>query len=446
MSLGEKENSQIIAEIGKNAASFTTYNRFKTQTCLREFSVAQEDVFLLVPALLHTIGPERIAGMGSESAPAGICQYRPGGRIQNLVRKYFGKKERFDSSGAERNSPIEFLSLMGSIGSVAYTDKSDFDYWCCIREDIEKEAQDLLQEKLHRIEEWCDKAMGVEVHFFITTAKMLAENDFGEVSKESCGSALGKLLKEEYFRGSLLIAGRIPYWWVFPVGISDKEYADRIEMLRSVYPGTSNDYLDIGNLVDIPGEEFLGGGLWQLNKGVGSIFKSVLKMALLLQYSDPSADRTLLATVLKQQVLENPNDTEFLDPYQNMIDRVLHYYSGKKDDESVDLLRSCFFMKIHIKVSHKLQSNNRPEKNSEAVMLDYCKQWGWTEKELGTWEHFNHLPLKETIAYKSAVEHFMLSGLDILKERVGAEALARVLSGRDFNMLVNRLTDLPHNS
>ncbi|MBF0196515.1 MAG: class I adenylate cyclase [Planctomycetes bacterium] len=436
------EIKDLLLQVKSNSSAFSIYNRFKTKLCFDEFTVHQAHVFELVPAFIHCSQPEIFSLKDEEevSIPIGIKGYKLGQNAQNLLKKYFGKKERFNPVGNTAQPPIEFLSLMGSVGSIAYTDKSDFDYWCCVREDLSEEDSENLQKKLERIEVWCDEVMGVEVHFFITTATKLAQNDFGEVSKESCGSALGKLLKEEYYRGSLLVAGKIPFWWVLPLGLDDQAYKGSLHDLLGENPALSNDYIDIGNIHMIPQEEFLGGGLWQLNKGVDSIFKSILKMALLVEYSDPTSDKTLLATVLKREVFANPSDMEFLDPYQNMIDRVLGYYEKLNHLGFLELLRRCFFMKINIKVSHKLASPNRPERNAEAVMVEYCKEWGWSAKDLGKWEYFSDLSLRETIEFKAQAEKFLLKSLKVLKSRVDAKAIKKVMSVHDLKMLLNRLS------
>ena len=46
-------------------------------------------------------------------------------------------------------------------------------------------------------------------------------NDFGgsEEDVDSSGSAQGKLLKEEFYRTAVFIAGHVPLWWVVPVGV-----------------------------------------------------------------------------------------------------------------------------------------------------------------------------------------------------------------------------------
>lgn len=440
MAVNSNKVEKLIAELNYNSNAFAIYNRFKTQTCLEEFSEAQKEAFLLIPYLLHTSNPDKIALLESgRRAPAGIHLMKWNQDVQNTLQKYFGKKEKFDRKTVDTQVPIEFLSLMGSVGSIAYTDKSDFDYWCCVREGLSEDDKKALQEKFIKIERWCEEELGVEVHFFMTTQKQLAENNFGEVSKESCGSALGKLLKEEYYRGSLHIVGKVPYWWVIPCGTSDHAYEKVVDYLEKHPQNYTHDYIDIGNIVEIPQEEYLGGGLWQLNKGIDSIFKSILKMALLIVYSDPKSDKTLLSTMLKRQVYENPNGMEYLDPYQNMIDLVLGYYA-KHDSSKVELLRRCFFMKINVKISRWIDSIREPQKKSELVMLKYCKDWAWDQKELGKWEYFKDLPLKEAKAFKAEAEGYMLSSLKVLDTRVGDAGVEKMMGAKDLVKMENRLT------
>lgn len=438
MATDTSQIKKLISEVRYNANSFQIYNKNKIEDCLKEFSKEQREAFLLIPYFLHTNCPKKLSAIKSgEHAPCGISKFKWGTDVQPIVRKYFGAGEELNARDTDKKPAIEFLSLMGSVGSIAYTDKSDFDFWCCVRNDLEESEKEKLQEKLINIEKWCETELKVEAHFFITTQKLLSENNFGEVSKESCGSALGKLLKEEYFRGSLLLAGKIPYWWGLPVGVDDNAYGKLVEYLdrQDEY---HVDFIDIGNIHSIPEEEFLGGGLWQLNKGVESIFKSILKMALLVAYSDKKEKHALLANVLRKKVHENINLFKHWDAYQSMMDLVLEYYQ-KFQPEFIDLLRKCFFIKISVKVSVWFDANKEPEKNNQKVMLKYCKEWEWNRREIEHWEEIDALTVNRVSDFKHETEKFMMKSFEILNQRIGYEKLSKILSEKDLVKMTNRL-------
>jgi adenylate cyclase class 1 len=90
---------------------------------------------------------------------------------------------------------IKSLMLMGSIGTIAQSKGSDFDYWVCVDGSRYTPGSiNLLQKKLNLIEQWADTQHGMEVHFFISQIDKVCANDFGVADGESYGSS-------SYFKG-----------------------------------------------------------------------------------------------------------------------------------------------------------------------------------------------------------------------------------------------------
>ncbi|MFQ5560300.1 MAG: hypothetical protein ACE5FU_06935, partial [Nitrospinota bacterium] len=54
----------------------------------------------------------------------------------------------------------------------------------------------------------------------------IRQDDFGGSNKESVGSSLGKVLKEEFYRTMILVCGKRTLWWIMPPGVSDQEYLE----------------------------------------------------------------------------------------------------------------------------------------------------------------------------------------------------------------------------
>ncbi|MBW1996312.1 MAG: class I adenylate cyclase, partial [Deltaproteobacteria bacterium] len=79
-----------------------------------------------------------------------------------------------------------------------------------------------------------------------------------------------------------MIAGRIPFWAVLPAGIDDREYErwTTIASTISTENYTPSDYIDLGNLPSISGNECLGALLWQTYKARNDPVKSLIKGAL----------------------------------------------------------------------------------------------------------------------------------------------------------------------
>ncbi|MBF0246115.1 MAG: class I adenylate cyclase, partial [Planctomycetes bacterium] len=166
----------------------------------------------------------------------------------------------------------------------------------------------------------------------------------------------------------------------------DAEGYGKLQPLMDANRRLQSDTVDIGNINAIPVGEFLGAGLWQINKGLGSPFKSALKMALLVAYAASEVGQSeLLADIFKRQVQENPNDFDKLDSYRLMVDRVLGYFAGIGDWTTVTLLQRCLFLKLRPQVARWWNSQRAPERRRDRVMLEYCRHWGWTQEEEDRW-------------------------------------------------------------
>jgi adenylate cyclase, class 1 len=435
---GQQVDQNLIPQITRNINSFRIYNRYKIELCLRQCSEAQRDAFYLVPYLLHTSNPPHLGQVDGENAACGIYAYALGNSVQATYKKHF-PKEDYDLRNTDKRAAIEFLALMGSVGTIAFSEKSDFDYWVCLREDLSSEQVRLLHKKCYNIEQWCEKELGVEVHFFTMTGQSLRDNNFGEVSKESCGSAQAKLLKEEYFRSSLLVQGKISLWWIVPA-IGDDSYYKKTLALVSDNPDRFPDaMIDTGNLSDIPIGEFLGAGLWQLNKGINSPYKSVMKLALLLDYSSGQVNHdNWLAGELRRELQNNPSNLDDFDGYCRMMDRVLRYFSNGHPEDA-HTLRVCFFIKIGVAVSLWMDQKKDPVHYHERMILKYVREWGWTRRQVEDLEHVQLLSVAKTLQLKRQIEMFMLRGLQELFRRVGPLGLKGVMSEMDQTRLLNRL-------
>ena len=138
-----------------------------------------------------------MAFVEGKPAPCGIHGFKFSEEVKAIGKKHFSAQSKFEEPKAMRFAPIESLSIMGSAGSIAQTEGSDLDYWVTIRDDLPQSKRNVLQKKLTQIEKWCWNTLGAEVHFFVSTPTAIRNNDYGSVDKESCGTALGKLLKEE---------------------------------------------------------------------------------------------------------------------------------------------------------------------------------------------------------------------------------------------------------
>lgn len=397
-----------LIQHGKNM--FVLKNRYAILSAFDLFQPEQADLFELIPLLLHEnidiyipssrsaalsklIELEGIVGIHGKSAgfqhhdiPHGIAGYLPNSETQRICRKYFEKRYIHKDGIIFIERPfcyIEALFTMGSSGSIAHTAGSDIDYWVCIREEFfDYDKQEIFQKKLHAIEKWAKDVFKTEIHFFIVDIEKAKRSDFGDSDSESSGSAQGRLLKEEFYRTMIHVAGKLPFWAILPVDVSKNYYYD-LFIRVCPYPAKGR-FIDFGDIHDIPAGEYFGASVWQMFKYLKSPFKSVLKMGLLEKYiHEKKRDRILLCNEFKKEWM-NPGlafDLAKSDPYYLLLSTLIAYYK-KIDDKHpfAKFVQSCFFSKVGITDDKELKKSAFGLKY---ILIKRCMdEWGWTDKEL----------------------------------------------------------------
>jgi len=107
-----------------------------------DLRTSQRDFLTLLPLLFHVNHP-LLPGYISKDTPIGIPLYSPAQEALHLamrISRSFEYKKK-----AYREFSIEAIYLMGSSGTIAYNDKSDFDIWICHNESLDVELVDELE-------------------------------------------------------------------------------------------------------------------------------------------------------------------------------------------------------------------------------------------------------------------------------------------------------------
>jgi len=344
--------------------AFLVNNERRIEWCCDKLGPDKAGFFTLAPFLLHSETFERHRE-GLEPLP---LDTRVAGYAVDYTTLEFARRF-FPDAAPPMPVPdpilIEALYTIGSVGSVAQNAASDLDYWVCYDpEDMPENLIDGLMDKLEHIERWADETFGLEVHFFTMDLDNIRNNNFGFSDSESSGSAQALLLKEEFYRSAVCAAGKAPLWWVTPPGTSDKDY----ERIRTALAGgrAADRYVDLGNLIAIPPEEFFGASLWQIVKALKSPFKSIMKFGLLEKYiaSGEGADPALLCDRLKENLARGCNGLDKVDPYVLMYREVSGHYARTKEKDSLKLVSLSFFLKT--KVAELCALNGPPLRREDA--------------------------------------------------------------------------------
>ncbi len=384
---------------------FLRQNRMSLLTAIDIFAPRSRDLFRIIPALLHTNTPFPLTQEVPENTPCGIADYAPATQTLSLITSYTNAAPWACHS---HSSPaILGLFTIGSVGSVAQTENSDIDYWVCIREaDLAPGHRRLLENKLTHLEKMAITHFHTQVTFFIVDIDRVRANDFGDSTMESSGSAQAGILKEEFYRTMIYIAGKLPLWAVLPTSVSQRYYAAVARRLS--VPGQQCRYLDLGDIHDISYGEYFGASVWQMFKWIKSPFKSILKMALLEKYFWQSSKSLLLCNQYKLEWMNTGSRLRLAqnDSYYFLVKHLIRFYEAQKDAHSVNLLLTCFFLKLGIPDKEELEQT--PFGMRRVLLLKCLSTWGWEMKKAREVGRIDTWPYKSILRLSRALEAYIL--------------------------------------
>jgi adenylate cyclase class 1 len=401
----------------------------RTQNALRW---KQRDFLDLLPIFFH-INHAMLPGYVSKNTPAGVSQYTPtkkGVDAVNQISKSFTYKRR-----ALRIYEIQSIFIMGSVGTIAQSEKSDFDIWVCHNPDLKDDALDELKLKCQKIEEWSD-SLGLEVHFFVMNAEKFKTGEVHELSSESSGTTQHHLLLEEFYRTGLLLAGRYPVWWLVPPD-QEQNYDEFVHDLLHKRFIPPNEVIDFGGLASIPAEEFFGAALWQVYKGIDSPYKSVLKILLMETYASVYPDIDLLSTHFKRIVYEGVIDLNRLDPYAILMNRLEQYLLEQGSQKRLELVRRCFYFKVNVPLSkvEKQKDNWRRD-----MLWTMVVKWGWDDEQLAMLDEREEWKIRKVLHERKILVDELTHSYLFLSNfaRENTISISRI-SQRDLNILGRKL-------
>jgi adenylate cyclase class 1 len=362
--IGRKDLAAVVRR-------FQNLHRLQLQRIQEYLTPRQAEFTELLPLLFHCNHPH-LPGFVSSETPFGIPDFHPGARALECARrlsKTFEYKKR-----ALPEYPIQALYLMGSVGSIAYSKRSDLDLWLCHKGDLEKSALDELRRKAAAVEQWAG-SLGLETHIFFIDTDRFRLGYGTPISTESCGNVQHYLLLEEFYRTSLWLAGRIPAWWLVPPEQED-QYTEYLHHLRDKRFVNEQDLIDFGGLEHVRPDEFLGGALWHLHKAIDAPHKSLLKLFLMESYAAEYPRIQWLCTRLKTAVFAGSVEVNELDSYILMYRKVEQFFLERGETDRLELARQSFYLKINELLT--VQSGAGTEKRHRREVLEtMIGTWNW---------------------------------------------------------------------
>lgn len=352
---------------------FLQYNEHRIERTQAAFSTRQQ-AFLTVLPLLYHVNHEKLPGFAGYECPMGVARFNPD---KDTLRAAASISTGFQYQQRRSGMPqIKSLFLMGSTGSLGHSGGSDLDIWLCHRPDLSEPELDLLQDKATAIEKW-GAELGLEVHFFLMDHERFMRGERNDLDGEDCGSAQHQLLLDEFYRTSILLAGCYPLWWLVPPE-QEPVYDDFVYRLEKQGFISPEEVIDFGGIDEIPAGEFVGAGMWQLYKAIGSPYKSILKLFLTESYSSTYPRVQTISLSLKRHIFRGDKPLAELDPYILLYEHLQNYLMQREELTRLELVRRCIYFKANVPMG---QSTRRKHWKRD-FLKPLIRQWQWSEGHL----------------------------------------------------------------
>jgi adenylate cyclase, class 1 len=402
----------LAITLQNNRNRYLAYNVFRKNYFLANSPKDSPTILYLLPWLL-SINRQSVPGYIKDlNEPFHVFNVEDDKEIlkqENLFKKLFTiKEERSLIRHASNGHRIEGIYTIGSVGTISQTTRSDCDIWVCIdKTTYDDKSLKYLTEKLNLIKGWFDERLKLPVYFFLTDVEDIRNCKFGEIDYESSGSAQKNVLKEEFYRTSILICGKIPFWWVCYDREGQAEYKQELSNKKQ-NDQSDYDLIDLGNLEDVNQAEYFGAALWQFNKSLTHPLKSIIKMLQLKMFLETPKEE-LLCHIFRQRILEGSENAPFLDPSLFTMRAVLDYFSEHVQKEHFEFIKKCFYLRFDLKLLSKTQTHK------EEMAGEIFKIYKIDRKDIYHLNEFESWKLNEKINFGGLIFEFLS---DIYKDIV----------------------------
>jgi adenylate cyclase class 1 len=425
-------------QLSKIKQHFTQLNQARYQRTLAALSERQQQFLALLPLLFHVNHP-MLPGYISHLTPSGVQGYTPS-KDDIRIAKSTARSFTYQRDLVDKQDAIEALFMMGSLGTIAHADNSDIDVWVCHSESLSKAAFTELQEKCTALSRWAADIIHIETHFFLMEAKNFRQGQQTLLTSESSGTAQHFLLLDEFYRTAVWLAGRLPLWWFVPVE-QEKNYVGYTKNLLDKRFLRASEYIDFGGVPDIPTNEFVGAGIWQLYKGIDSPYKSVLKLLLLEAYANENFNEPL-SLGLKRKIywaLDNAQvmDADELDAYVLVYQRLQDYLLAQHQPTRLELVRRCFYFKSGKFLSRT--SRNAAKAWQRLLLEKMAAQWGWDHRQLTMLDNRAYWKSPHVLAERNFLANELSQSYRLLVDMNKNNAGEAAISGDELLILGRKL-------
>ncbi len=433
--MSTEDNNEIIIQIKGMKNNFNVYNNAKINALHSSLASPELiNLFNYIPFLFTVNQPEFPGYVKEIKTPHGIVNYQVNQKLQSQLKI---SNPSFSISKNPITDPvIHLFALIGSAGTIAFTPDSDLDFWICGRFSLlAPEEMTHLRHKCGLIEKWVMDNHKKEIHFFLNDVDQIKMNVFDEDEEYGLsGTSLGQMLKEEFYRSSIIINSVVPFWWVVPADCTDAQYT---EWLSAVSQNSIQyEFIDLGNIAGINKADFLIAALFQIIKSLGNPFKSIIKLGLLERYINDDKKNPFISNIIKRNVHEGKTDRFSVDAYCLMFDQVYDYYNRSVDDmTTLNIIKTCFYLKVNPRISSAEKKTG--DENFTEVMTQYTKKWGWDFDTVRHVDNFENWDIESTNKMMNNTKKVILKGYKNILAALGNEINSGSID-RESLLAINR--------
>ncbi len=420
----------LYITLQNNKKRYLEYNSFRKKIFLTNSPKDAPVILYMLPWLL-SVNRLSVPGFIKElKEPFHVFNIENNNEIikqETQYKKLFGIKEEKSLVRYPSQAPqIQGIYTIGSAGTISQTSHSDCDIWICIdKSDFTSKTLQYLNEKINLIKDWLDSRLKIPVYFFLSDVEDIRQCNFGKLDYESSGSAQRNVLKEEFYRTTILIEGKIPFWWVcFEPEESGDYNKEFIQVAGSDIGG--RDFVDMGDLKEVKQDEYFGASLWQYNKSLTHPLKSIIKMLQLKMFLEAPKEN-LLCHKFRQVVLEGKDKATFPDPSLFTMNTVLDHYAKSTKEEYFEFIKQCFYLRYDLKLLSKTQTLK------EEMAGETFKKYKIERRDIYRLNEFESWQLKEKVAFGELMFGFLI---DIYKD------IVRIQKGKGGEIAPQDLTIL----
>lgn len=407
-------------------------NQQRVERALALMDLQSQRVFHLIPTLLHFNHPA-IPGFYDQSVPFGIHSFS----LNEFQKQFVDDTQLTLGQPLETTSAPAILGLytMGSTSSIGQSTSSDLDIWVCVAPSMSRVERENLTNKCLLITDWA-QTQGVEANFFLMDEERFRSNHSEEMTGDNCGSSQHLLLLDEFYRSAVRLAGQRLLWQIIPPEMEEcyDEYV--ADLCRKNYIDCSQ-WIDFGKLNRIPAEEYFGSNLWQLYKSIDSPYKSVLKAILLEAYSWEYPNTQLLSIDTKRRFFADEPDLYGMDAYYLMLEKVTRYLERIKDTTRLDLVRRCFYLKTHEKLSREPGIGSVAWRRE--ALTEMVQSWDWDDATIAELDNRRNWKVEQVkVVHHALLDALMLSYRNLI-QFARRNDITSAISPQDISILARKL-------